>query len=156
MSHRNPIVQAHGAPLFHWNGVTTGTCNPSPELPPARRLSVSKVMFIISVAAAALSGVTALAQGDVPRDPSVVVAANWLEFFRTGGVLGLAIVTGWWAMKKDAEARESQTAMVTMSQNVQGQLINMVSNLTEAMTRMESTIDGLKEAVHRLANRRDP
>lgn len=114
--------------------------------------------------------VEALAQAiGVAPVPEMAAAFSLWEIVKQGGSLGVAAVCGWWALRKDKEAKEAADARVedakanaerrvleareadarAMAQATKrgDEMIHMMENMTAATMKMEAAVDRLTHAV---------
>ena len=79
-------------------------------------------------------------------EPSTFGELQWLlDFLKAGGPLSLAILCGYWAWKKDREAKAIRDEHDTATRAAYEQLVAITNAQTAAMTKLQSTIDVLRE-----------
>jgi hypothetical protein len=125
-----------------------------PSLPaPAPGFPFSRLLFGASVVTAGLGAASALGQTHTPvlppgADPAVATAIGWVEFLRLGP-LALAVLGGWWGMRKDEQARQAQTELVLYAQKTMGQLATIIAGTREALARFDGSIQALTRELER-------
>lgn len=72
-----------------------------------------------------------------------------LELLRAGGPLAVAVLAGWWALRKDKEAKEARTAHEAAMQATFEQMVALTTAQTAAQVKLEGTIAVLKDLVMR-------
>lgn len=101
--------------------------------------------------------------------PELAAAFSFWELIKQGGSLGIAAIAGWWALRKDKEAKQTTDARVedakaAAEKRVQEareadaramatalksneQMMALVTSMTNASVKMEAAVEGLTEAV---------
>ncbi len=76
----------------------------------------------------------------------------FVAFIRGAGPVGLAVLAGYWAVKKDREKNEAATAYQAQLKAMYDQVVGLVAAQTAATAKMEGTILALKDAILALRN----
>jgi hypothetical protein len=70
-----------------------------------------------------------------------------VDFLRAGGPLAVAVLAGYWALKKDSEARRAREAHeAAMKANFE-QMVAVATAQATAQTKLETTIGILKDLI---------
>ena len=76
------------------------------------------------------------------------------EFLQRSGPLAIAVLCGYWAWKKDGEAKELREAHEKAMKATFDSLVALTSSQTTAVTKMEASVDAVKDLL--LSVRRSP
>ena len=80
---------------------------------------------------------------------------TWLaDFVSRSGPMALAILTGYWAYKKDREVRELRDLHDAAMANAFKQILDLTTAQTIAVAKMEATIDAVKDHLMAASSRR--
>jgi outer membrane protein TolC len=73
-----------------------------------------------------------------------------VEYLKAAGPLGLAVVAGWWGLKKDREKNEATEKALAAAKAAYDQMVTLVAAQTGAMTKTEAALSALKDVISTL------
>jgi len=85
-------------------------------------------------------------------DSLVGIFTGFVEFLKATGPLGVAVIAGWVAYKKDKEKNEAVAAASAQMREMYEKVLGIASAQAQATTQMSTAITALKEAVNALGD----